>query len=267
MLAVGTGVRRVDKRLSQHQAQERRELGGYSEAEFDAAYARTQRSDLMHIVSRVGTLLLAYGLLARAIIVHQLSAAFLLLPIALEWLLIMWLGLLLSRRFVHCPTFARSANRPRQVIVWTILIGLVVALVLAWDGATEAFSIARIPAEASAALVTVFETGLIWALLVGVVALGISTAAEVRRWRRVRGVFVWTSIIESGLRFASALVLGMISLFVLPIFGELLLPWLESAPQHRAWTVFGLLLAVELFAVFFGVVLHRDIKAGPSLPK
>ena len=54
-------------RTPRSEAEQRRELGGYTEAEFDREFVRSHRSDWASITTRVATLLIVYGLLARAI--------------------------------------------------------------------------------------------------------------------------------------------------------------------------------------------------------
>ena len=79
-------------RTPRSEAEQRRELGGYTEAEFDREFVRSHRSDWASITTRVATLLIVYGLLARAIRAHDPPPWLLVLPFVVEFLLIFWIG-------------------------------------------------------------------------------------------------------------------------------------------------------------------------------
>ena len=56
----------------------------HADAEFDAEFVRTQRSDWTYVAIRVVTLAVVFWFLARSIAVHGVTAGFLLLPLAVE---------------------------------------------------------------------------------------------------------------------------------------------------------------------------------------
>jgi hypothetical protein len=233
--------------------------GIYDDAEFDAEIIRTQSSDWSFVATRVVTLAIMFFFLARAI-GRGASAAFLLLPLAVEFVSIMWLGLILGYCFVDCPRFIESGRRPGRVVFWTLALFGAISVVLGWENG-GGFDSARIGPGWLSAWHEVWRTGLIWAMAVEVLGLLVSTAREVVRWRRVRGVFIWMSVFAPSLRIAVVIVLGVLSPFVLIPLGDSLVPWLVETPRRIAWTAFGFLMFVEFGGLALGVVMHRGLNA------
>ncbi|HVS64225.1 MAG TPA: hypothetical protein VMT85_12065 [Thermoanaerobaculia bacterium] len=231
--------------------------GPYTDEEIDREFLRTQRSDALHVITRLAMLTLVFWFMGRGILVHDLSAGFLLLPLALELLLVMWVGLLLSRLVVDCELFAATA-KPGLVVFWTVLMFAIISIVLAVDSGT--FSLARIGPGWLSGWRTVLETGLIWALVVEVLGLVLATVPEVRRWRRVGGPFVWTSVFDVGVRFAVVLLIGFVAFFLMVILADGPGEWLLDEPRRTAWFVWGFLLCVELGGLVLGVKMHQDLK-------
>lgn len=240
-------------------ADERRQYAGYSAAELDAEFVRTQRSDLVHVLLRLLSLGFVYGTLARGVHKQTLGAAFLLLPAALEFILVMWFGLWLSRRVVSCPRFARSAGSPALIVFWTLLIAAIIAGVLAWDEPSGGLQPWLLGDHLRAALHAVVDSGLVWGLLAMAALLVFSTMGEVARWKQVGGVFVWTSITDLGMRIGVAVLLLLFGGVLFGVFADAIGAELLADPQRRAWLVFGLLLLIELAALLLGVLMHRDL--------
>ena len=254
----------MSSQRSKKQSEERRELGGYSEAEFDAEFVRTQRSDIASVAVRAVTLVIVYGLLARALTKGELGAAYLWMPMAFEFLLVFWLGLLLAYVFVDCDRFAESARKPKLTMFWTLVVVGSFALAFAWDGEAGSPSTALLRERLPGLGDTIIASGLVWAFVVGAVMLGASTAIEVRRWRQLGCVFVWTSIIDLGLRGAALLILTLLMFFVVAFLSEVFNPF--ETPRRLAWVTYGFLLVVEVAALVLGVAMHRDLmkKAGST---
>lgn len=248
----------MSRRHQRRESEERRELGGYSEDEFDAEFVRTQRSDVASVVVRAVTLVIVYGLLARALLADELTAAYLWMPIAFEFLLVFWLGLLLSYGFVGCHRFAESARKPKLTVFWTLVLTGSFALAFAWDSETGSPSTTLLRERLPLVGETVISSGLMWAFVASTVMLIAASALEVRRWRKVGGVFVWTSIIDLGLRAAALLVLTLLAFFVVGFLFELINPF--ETPQRLAWITYGFLLVVEISALVLGVAMHRDLR-------
>lgn len=230
----------------------------YNDAEFDAEILRTQSSDWSYVATRIVTLAIMFFFLARAV-TQGASAAYLLLPLAVEFTSIMWVGLLLAYFIVDCPKFATSSKRPVRVLLWTLLLIGTISAILAWSEGR--FDATRIRPGWAAVWQEVWATGLIWAMVVGVLGLVVSTAREVLRWRAERGVFVWNSVFAPSLRIAVVILVSIFSPFILIPLGDSLVPWLLDTPSRMAWAAFGFLLLVELGALAVGVGMHRSIQA------
>jgi hypothetical protein len=214
----------------------------YSDPEFDAEILRTQSSDWSYIATRIVMLAIVFFFLARAV-TQGASAAYLLLPLAVEFTSIMWLGLLLAYFIVDCPKFAGASKRPVRVVLWTLLLIGGISVILAWSEGR--FDATRIRPGWVTAWQEVWATGLVWAIAAGVLGLFVSTAREVLQWRAERGVFVWNSCFAPSLRIAVVILAGIFSPFILIPLGDSLVPWLLDTPSRIAWTAFGFLLLVE----------------------
>lgn len=236
------------------------ETGPYSDADFNSEFLRTQRSDWPYVVQRLLTLTLVFWFMGRAIGREGLTAGMLFLPLAVEFLAMMWIGLFLSWFVVDCPFFAKSAKKPGLIIFWTLLIAAIVCVVLAYD--SQSLSMSRIQPAWISGWHVVMSTGLIWALVTEAVAPAFSTIPDVRRWRRERGPFLWASTFGLGLRMTAFLLLGVALVFFLMLGADWGGSWFFEEPARSAWLVFGFLLSVEIGALILGVLWHRDLKRG-----
>lgn len=248
-------------RTPSNEAEERKELGGYTHAEFDREFVRSHRSDWASIAARVVTLAIVYGLLARAIHRHDPPPWLLALPFVAEFLLIFWLGWFLSKFVVSCKTFAKSAGSFTLVLVWSLLMGgaLLAAIVFNPGGAGPAESIAVALHEAGAWMV---RTDLHWALLAMAAALIGSTALEVMRWKQQGGVFVWAAIMTAGFRLGIAFLAAFVGAFILIFAGDVLLPLVErlfsGGGSALTWALYGFIVLVEVLTLVAAVAMHRD---------
>jgi hypothetical protein len=237
--------------------------GPYDDAELDAAILRTQSSDWSFVATRLVTLAVMFFFLARAV-VHGATAGFLLLPLAVEFVSIMWLGLLLGYFVIDCPKFIETSRAPGRVVFWTLAIFGGVSVVLGWEGG--GFDVSRIRSGWASSWQEVVRTGLVWAMLAEVLGLVFSTVREVIAWCSDGGVFVWKSILSSSFRIAVVILLGVFSPFVLIPLADSVVPWLIETPRRVAWTALGFLLFVELGGLAFGVGMHRSLRAENAAP-
>lgn len=231
--------------------------GAYDDGEFDAAILRSQRSDWSFVAARVVTLAIMFFFLARAVL-NGATAGFLLLPLAVEFLSILWLGLVLAYFIVDCPKFVAESRKPARVLIWTLVLLGAFALVLGWEGG-GGFDPARVRPGWTSAWREIFDTGLVWAMLAEVLGLVVSTVREVFQWRQEGGVFVWNSVFAPSFRIAVVILMAVFSPFVLIPLADSLVPWLLETPQRIAWTAFGFLLFVEVGGLAVGVGLHRSL--------
>ncbi|MEM7704784.1 MAG: hypothetical protein AAF358_04480 [Pseudomonadota bacterium] len=220
---------------------------------FVSALQVTQQTDQGNALIRLITLVLAFGLMARAIVVHEVSAAFLLVPLAAEILLSLWTAIILSRTLVDCPDFG-SDNLSSTIII-TLLIGLI-SLAVACFPAEGGFAPAQAPAAWVAGVQELWRTGLLLAVIVDAVGLWLASIRDVRRWQHQGGQFVWTAGFGSGMRILVCVLLLIPAPLVIGIMagpdGEMF-----QSPSTRAWVTWSFLLCVELALVAISVVTQR----------
>ncbi|MBL0028824.1 MAG: hypothetical protein IPO95_07085 [Rhodanobacteraceae bacterium] len=248
-------------RKSRSEAEQRQELGGYTEAEFDREFVRSHRSDWVSIATRVATLLVVYGLLARAIRAHDPPPWLLALPFVVEFLLIFWVGWFLSTFVVSCKAFAKSAGGIVRIVVSSLIFGGAMwAAILFNPGGTgrpESASVAWHEAVA-----WIVRADLHWALLAMAAALLGSTFQEVTRWKKEGGVFVWASIMTAGFRLGVAFLVAFFGAFVLVFAGDWISPWFEAGVfgvgRPLTWALYFFILLVEVLTLVVAIAMHRD---------
>lgn len=250
------------KTEQREEAERRRQLGGYSDAEFDSALARSQSSDAFSVGVRALTLVAVFWLMAHAIWNHGVPAWLLVLPLVVEFIAIFWVGYLLSRFLIDCKAFAQSAGSGLLTLVWTVVILAMIGAAAAFDPEAGGMRMVRLGPGLQSGWRQVQSAGLQWVILVSMLGLLISTTFEVLRWRRLRGVFVWTSIMHSGFRLGVMLLLGIVGFVLLIVLGNLLASslsdWTQSADPALAWAVFGFLLLSEILTLVVSTLMHRE---------
>jgi hypothetical protein len=211
------------------------------------ALRRDWRAEPLALAIRGASLVVGYGLLARAIADHALPVALVLAPVAAEILVVMWLGVLLARRFVDCAAFRRDAHGLFAPVFWTVLIGGGYTAWLAFDPAAGELSLAHVPSAIVAATRTAFDSGALWAVLALLGGLVAGTVIDVRRWRVRGGVFFWGQTIGGGLRLL-LMIFGFPLLAMLgAAFGAFALEtWPALLAIAPAWWAFGLLALLDL---------------------
>lgn len=222
------------------------------------ALRRDWRAEPLALAVRFAALVVAYGLLARAILRHDLPVALVLAPVAAEILVVMWLGVLLARRFVDCAAFRQGAHGLFAPVFWSLLIGGGCAAWLSFDAATGELVPARLPSAFAAALRTAFDSGAIAAVLAVAGGVVVGTVVDLRRWRRRGGVFFWSPTIGGGLRL-------FLLIFGFPVlalagaaFGAFALEtWPALQAVAPAWWAFGLLAVLDLGVIALAVALQR----------
>jgi hypothetical protein len=225
------------------------------------ALRRDWRAEPLALAIRGATMVMGYGLLARAISDHALPVALVLAPVAAEILVVMWLGVLLARRFVDCAAFRRDAHGLFAPMFWTLLIAGGYVAWLAFDPAAGELSPARIPSALVAAMRMSFESGAFWAVLALLGGLVAGTVIDVRRWQRRGGVFFWSQTIGGGLRLL-LLIFGFPVLAMLgATFGAFALEtWPELLAIAPAWWAFGLLALLDLGVLALAVGMQRFLE-------
>lgn len=256
----------MGKRHSTKVSQGHGQLGGYTNAEFDAEFARSQRSDLTSIAIRVVTLVVVYGLMARAISSDNLPPWILLLPLAFEFVAIFWIGWLMSRFIVPCPAFRKSAGSMVLVLVWTVMICLIGTAVILFNPGGGSHP-ASLHSALDAAWRLVISSDMHWALVAILTALIAGTVPEVTRWKRERGVFVWVTIMNAGFRVGVIFLMLFAAVFVIALAGEFILENVGGMDGGGVtWIVFWFLSAAEVLTLALSVAMHRDVLAKQSAP-
>lgn len=234
------------------------------------ALARDFRHDPLSLALRALGLLATYGLLAGAIAEHALPAPLVLLPVAFETLLVMWLGHYLAHRVVDCPAFGRHARGLFAPLFWTVLIGGGALAWLAFDRQDGTFQLARVPTAAADAADRATRAGLPLALAAMLAAMVASTWRDVHRWRRAGGVFVWSATLGGGFRMALGGLLAVPAILLLALLGplaELAWPQLGDDPAALfAWGTFGALALLDAGAVALGFVVRGFLERFPDGP-
>jgi hypothetical protein len=225
------------------------------------------RVDPVSLGLRVATLVLTYTLLARAIVQHDLPLPLVVLPIATEILVVMWLGVLLARRFIDCPEFRQGAHGLFAPLFWSALIGGAYLAWLAFEPVAGELAPPRMPAAFVAAVRAAVESGVHWAVLAVVCGIVVGSVLELRRWRARGGVFVWGQTIGGGMRMVLAIfgapLLVMIGVLVGPFAFETWPSLLDVAP---AWWAYGLMVLLEIAVLGLAIAMHRYFAAHPRGP-
>ncbi|PYG04011.1 MULTISPECIES: hypothetical protein [unclassified Thioalkalivibrio] len=233
------------------------DYGPYDAQEMEGALRRSLATDRLTLGVRLATLVVFYALAARAV-ADGLPASHLLIPLVFEFVFMLWLGLVISRTVVDCPDF-RAANGIGLVpLFWTLAVAGGALIWLAWG--EDGLSAARVPDAALQTWQHSIETGLVWAMLAGVIGLTAASAHEIAEWRRTGGAFIWTSTLFATMRI-------LLAIFVLPLVIFLLLPLLIPlitqmihGELNPAWAVWTVLLVLDLGVVVTGALLHRHLE-------
>ncbi len=89
-----------------------------------------------------------------------------------------------------------------------------------------------------------------------------STYQEVMRWKQIRGVFVWTSIMTAGFRIGVAFLLGFAGVFIAMFAGDLFVDLADVRVRGGGtvlnWLLFVFIVIVEIATLVISVWMHRD---------
>ncbi|MFK7955732.1 MAG: hypothetical protein AB8B96_06520 [Lysobacterales bacterium] len=218
--------------------------------------ARSFRSDLGFVMTRLLTLGLSFWLMARAIDQHSISPLLMVLPLLSEWLMIMWVGIGLSRLVISCLAFRSEVDRPGRARFWTIVLAALVTLALYLDG--EGRGSQDWWTAIASGWGQLLTSGLLWIVLLEAVGLVLATVPDYRHWARAGGKFIWTASYGSGVRGAGLLVMVLFTWAALPLGLTWVVEVLADQPNGSAWVVFWMLVMLELTALGLTVWLHRD---------
>lgn len=257
----------MHRHTRQDEEEHRREYGGYSEAELDAALLDAERSDLPSVILRLAVVALVFYLLARSVLAG-LSGPYLLLPLMLELLVIFWLGWAMSRTIVDCKVFRRSAGSIGLTLFWTAVAAVVLLAAFSYDGTRHELSMAHIAPSARTAWASILAHDLHWALLAMIAGLLVTTTTDVVRWKQRGGVFFWASITTAGFRVGLIILVGVVGAIPLMMFGEVIAGqigrggWIDAlAAQQWAWPIWTALLLLDLGVVVLATAMHKDLLA------
>jgi len=249
-----------------HGAKQPAHYGAYAAADMDAALLRSQSSDPLAVGLRLLGIGVVYALLGHAV-ANGLSSPYLLLPLWFELFVATWMGWLMARTVVPCPTFRRSGGSLFAMLVWSGVLLVPPALALAWDPVAGTLDPFRIPDGSRLAWHTVLASGLHWALLAAAGGLALSSIGEVLAWRRQGGVFVWTSLSTMSTRIALVFALAALAGIPLIFLGGLLKDlvarssWLPLLSEGLwAWPVWTVLLLLDVGVVLVLALMHRDLR-------
>lgn len=231
----------------------------YSDQETDFALRTHLRSDWLYILIRLTSLTVVFAFIARAIIMFDLPAGLVVIPLIFDYLAVVWLGLGLSRFVIDCDAFRQKNASSKVAVSLSLLVTLAILIALAAkDGS---FSIARIPHEWSVTWQACAESGLLWGIAANTVGLLIATVPDVTRWRKSGGKFVWGANIQNSVRFATIVIAIFPVMFLGAWANEASPASISGAGQQLSWIVFGCLLSIKLLTLVISVGMHRDLSA------
>lgn len=210
-------------------------------------------------------LVITYGLIARAIATHDLSFGYILLPWIVEYLLMLWIGVLLTRTWVKEPIFSAISGSVLIAMSWTIALLAPYVAVFAWHAL---FGLSPEAGKVSVAWQRLVDSGMVWACVAVMVALLVDTVRDVSAWRKAGGPFVWPATHRFGFRLAGLMAVWFATPFFFGIY--LFIFWLlhaagfvvETSDQASGdfqlnWIVFVMLLAADLLVLVVGTWMHR----------
>lgn len=230
-----------------------------SDREFAAALKQHVRADPLSVALRVLSLLLVYGLLARAIAQGQLSLALLWLPLAVQFVALMWMGLVLSYTLVECPVFRQTLRSWWEIVLWTLATAAPYALWLAYDPLAGQWDPANWLVRWQGFWLEARQAGLHWILAVGLLGMALSSLIEALQWRQRGGVFHWSQAVSLGFLVAALVLIGLLLMVLtavsmaIPLLGS----WWEQIP--RLWWYWGLLLLAEMGALVLSLAIDGDL--------
>lgn len=220
------------------------------------------RSDSVSVIVYCLTLVITYTLIARAIATHELSFGYILLPWIVEYLLILWIGVLLTRTWVKEPIFAAISSSTGIALGWTVFLLAPYVIVLGWQALfgldSGAVSLSRVWQR-------LVDSGMAWACLAVTVGLLLDTVRDVTKWRSSEGPFVWPATHRFAFRVAAMLVVCLATPFVLWLLAagaSFLGSDAVSGEFQLSWLLFSILLAADGLVLIVGTWMHRrDVRA------
>lgn len=203
------------------------------------------------------TLIISFSLTARAISINDLAVGYVIAPFIIEYLLILWLGTLLTRTVVKEAIFQQISSSLLIALGWTIALLTPYLIVLSWN---DGFGVDNIFTQLPQIWETLLTSGMVWPCVVVSIALLVETAKDVMVWRKRRGPFVWPATHRFSFRFVA--LLGTIfalpfTLWAIAAVGELLGhdPFYSGLPL--TWIAFAMLLSADALVLTVGTWAHR----------
>jgi hypothetical protein len=215
----------------------------YEDRDFETAVMRLRGTSPLALTARLATVLVTFGLLALAVR-DGMSSPYLLLPFALEFVAMCWLGVWLCGR-VNCPKYRGSWSHPDFAIAFGAGVLFALLVLIAYDAFRQGGSLPH--------------WGLWSAVVATLLGISISTRQEVAAWRAEGGPFVWSLSVIEGLKMVVVLLMSTVGL--LPIL--LVYSLVASSSRNDAflaqglwaWPVWALLLLVEIGVIVLLAVL------------
>ncbi len=225
----------------------------------DKSFRESFRSDPGSIALAATTMAVSYALVARAINQGEIGLRYVVLPWVIEFLAIMWVGVLLTRTWVREPVFEAISGSMKVALGWTIVLGLPFFVLLILQTGFDTTAMRSGVADAMGRLLS---SGMVWACGAVLLGLVLDTQRDVAAWRRDGGTFVWPATHRFALRFAALLVMFFAGFFgfwfVMVISGAIgfeILP----ASTSPAWIGWGFLLVTDVLVLVGGAILHRHL--------
>ncbi|MEM1080923.1 MAG: hypothetical protein AAGH65_05010 [Pseudomonadota bacterium] len=234
----------------------------------DRTFRAQGRSDPVSVMVYSLILMITYTLMAQAIIRYELSFGYILLPWIVEYLLMLWIGVLLTRTWVKEPIFAAISGSVIIALVWTTVLLTPYAIAFGWQAL---FGLDPEAGRVSAVWARLVDSGMAWACVAVTVGLLVDTVRDVTAWRSSRGPFVWPATHRFAFRLAAMLAVCMATPFVLwALFAVHTLVGSEmmAAEFKLSWLMFGMFVAADGLALVVGIWVHRrEVRKGHRAEK
>ncbi len=200
-------------------------------------------------------------ILARAILLFDLNWLLILLPLILEFQLLLWLGPPMAALFVKDSVFRKHSGSWSQALIWSIILLLPVMILLLIQ---FEFKLEPLQEFISSSWQRSMVNGVAIACAVVTISLLVDSARDVRRWKKTGGAFVWPATLRIGLRLISLFLVAVLLGFSIAgastlydLFGKRL-DWFDYA-SSAAWAALLVIVLSDFFEYLLSYLLHRKM--------
>jgi len=221
----------------------------------EAYVAGGQKSLLLRLAFQFIT----WIILARAIVLFDLNWLLILLPLILEFQLLLWLGPPMAALFVKDSVFRKHSGSWSQALIWSFVLLLPVMILLLIE---FEFKLEPLRQFISTSWQNLLVNGVGIACAAVTVSLIIDSVRDVRRWKKTGGAFVWPATLRIGLRLISLFMVAVLLGFAIAgvstlydLFGKRM-DWFDYV-SSTAWAALLVIVLSDLFEYLLSYLLYR----------